>query len=101
MKAEAAATITSVTIIASLGFPRECSITFCPMKPTAPVRIIPWLMSSMDAVIQTLKHGGRLGWSYKGTPYEKVFNKDGITTEFIRCIDPATGLVAKIIRKKV
>ncbi len=63
--------------------------------------LCPWLLSSMDAVIQVLRFGGRLGWMYGGTPYEKVINKAGVTTEFIRCIDPASGLVAKIIRTKV
>ena len=60
--------------------------------------LCPWLLSSMDAVLQALRFGGTLPWSYKGTPYEKVINKSGVTTEFIRCIDPASGLVAKLTR---
>ena len=41
-------------------------------------------------------------WLYEGTPYKKVIDPDGITTEFIRCPDPtASGVVAKITRTKV
>jgi uncharacterized repeat protein (TIGR04076 family) len=64
-------------------------------------RLCPWLLSSMDAVIQVLRFGGTLGWQYKGTPYEKVINRNGVTTEYVRCIDPASGIVMKITRKEV
>jgi hypothetical protein len=42
-----------------------------------------------------------LPWKYEGTPYEKVINPDGVTTEFVRCPDPTSNLVAKIIRTRV
>lgn len=62
-------------------------------------RICPWLASSLDPVIQTLRFGGTLGWRYTGTPYEKVIDPRGITTEYVRCIDPtASGIVVKVIR---
>ncbi len=62
-------------------------------------RICPWLASSLDPVIQTLRFGGTLGWRYMGTPYEKVIDPRGITTEYVRCIDPtASGIVVKVIR---
>jgi len=64
-------------------------------------KICPWLLSSMDAVIQVLRFGGTLGWRYKDTPYEKVINKNGVTTEYVRCIDPASGIVVKIIRTEI
>jgi len=38
---------------------------------------------------------------YQGTPYEKVVDPDGVTTEFVRCPDPTSGLVAKITRTRV
>jgi uncharacterized repeat protein (TIGR04076 family) len=57
-----------------------------------------WLIDSASHMIRVLQYGGRLGWSYEGTPYEKIINKDGVTTEFVRCPDPTTaGVVLKII----
>ena len=64
-------------------------------------KICPWLLGSMDAVIQVLRYGGTLGWRYGGTPYEKVINKNGVTTEYVRCIDPASGIVMKITRTTI
>jgi hypothetical protein len=65
-------------------------------------KICPWLVSSMDSFIKTLVFGGTLGWRYKDTPYEKVIDPHGITTEFIRCPDPtASGIVVKLTRTKI
>ncbi len=64
-------------------------------------KICPWLLSSMHDFIIALQHGATLGWTYEGTPYEKVINPDGITTEFVRCPDPTSDLVAKITRTLV
>ena len=65
-------------------------------------KICPWLASSLDPIIQTLRNGGTLGWQYSGTPYEKEINPDGITTEFVRCVDPTeSGIVVKVIRTKL
>ena len=65
-------------------------------------KICPWLMDSMSGIIHTLRFGGKLGWQYPNTPYEKVWNKNGITTEYIRCVDPsASGIVVKIIRTAI
>lgn len=62
-------------------------------------KICPWLMDSMNGFIRALRYGGTLGWDYEGTPYEKVINPEGITTEFVRCPDPTnSGIVVKIIR---
>ena len=59
----------------------------------------PWLADSMTGMIRVLEHGGTLSWKYKGTPYEKVIDPDGVTTEFVRCPDPtASGIVIKITR---
>ena len=59
----------------------------------------PWLADSMMGMIRALESGGTLPWRYKGTPYEKVNDPDGVTTEFVRCPDPtACGIVIKIIR---
>jgi len=63
-------------------------------------RICEWLMDSMNGAIRVLKYGGTMPWLYQGTPYEKVIDPDGITTEFIRCPDPTSGLVAKITRTR-
>ena len=62
--------------------------------------ICPWLKDSMSGAIRVLEYGGTLPWLYQGTPYEKVIDPDGITTEFIRCPDPTRVVVAKITRRR-
>ena len=65
-------------------------------------KICTWLIESATTMIKVLRHDGRLGWSYKGTPYEKIINKDGVTTEFVRCPDPTSaGVVLKITAKMI
>lgn len=65
-------------------------------------KLCPWLLDSMHSIIHVLRFGGTLPWDYKDTPYEKVTDEDGITTEYIRCIDPtASGIVVKVIRTRV
>ncbi len=64
--------------------------------------ICPWLLDSLSSIVDALRAGETLGWRYKDTPYEKVINKQGITTEFIRCVDPTeSGIVVKVIRTKL
>ena len=58
-------------------------------------------MDSMNGFLRVLEYGGSLTWMYRGTPYEKTVDPDGVTTEFVRCPDPTSGLVAKIIRTRV
>ncbi len=64
-------------------------------------RICPWLLSSMHDFIVLLQHGAALPWKYEGTPYQKVIDLDGVTTEYVRCPDPTSNLVAKIIRTRL
>ncbi len=64
-------------------------------------RICPWLLASMHDFIRILEFGGTLPWKYEGTPYEKVIDPNGVTTEFVRCPDPTANLVAKIIRTRL
>jgi uncharacterized repeat protein (TIGR04076 family) len=65
-------------------------------------RMCPWLLDSMNSVIRVLEFGGTLAWLYEGTPYRKVIDPDGVTTEFIRCPDPTdAGVVVKITRTRV
>ncbi len=65
-------------------------------------RICPWLLDSMNGAVRVLEYGGTLPWLYEGTPYKKVMDPDGVTTEFIRCPDPTdSGVVLKITRTKV
>ena len=65
-------------------------------------KLCPWLLDSLHGVIHALRFGGTLPWRYKGTPYEKVIDPEGITTEFVRCIDPtASGIVVKVIRTRM
>jgi len=64
-------------------------------------RICPWLMDSMNGALRVLEYGGTMPWLYEGTPYEKVIDPNGITTEFIRCPDPSRVVVAKITRRRV
>ncbi len=56
----------------------------------------PWLVDSLTVVVRALKHGGNLSWKYKDTPHEKVIDRDGLTTEYVRCIDTtASGIIIK------
>jgi uncharacterized repeat protein (TIGR04076 family) len=64
-------------------------------------KICPWLLSSMHDFIVALKVGATLPWKYEGTPYEKIINVKGITTEYVRCPDPTANLVAKITRTEI
>ena len=62
-------------------------------------KLCPWLVDSINSAIRVLIFGGTLPWKYENTPYEKEFNEDGVTTEFIRCVDPTnSGIVVKIIK---
>ena len=64
-------------------------------------KICAWLRPAMIQPIRLLEAGVTLPWKYAGTPYEKVIDPDGITTEYIRCPDPTADLVAKIIRTNI
>jgi hypothetical protein len=65
-------------------------------------KVCPWLLDSLRGVIEELAVGKTLGWRYAGTPYEKVIDKNSVTTEFVRCIDPtASGIVVKVIRTRI
>lgn len=65
-------------------------------------RICPYLKGSLSVFIEQLADGQTLPWTYAGTPYEKVINQDGITTEYVRCPDPSEKyVVAKIIRTQI
>jgi uncharacterized repeat protein (TIGR04076 family) len=58
-----------------------------------------WLASALDPVVTSLAGGAIYPWLYKGTPYEKVIDPEGVTTEYIRCPDPTeAGIVVKITR---
>lgn len=64
-------------------------------------KICPWLLASLHDFIRLLQNDVTLGWKYEDTPYEKIINQDGITTEYVRCPDPTADLVAKITRTEV
>lgn len=64
-------------------------------------KVCPWLRGSLNDFIRILEFGGTLPWRYEGTPYEKVIDPDGITTEYVRCPDPTSNLVVKIIRTRI
>jgi len=58
-----------------------------------------WLASALDPVCTSLAAGAIYPWKYAGTPYEKVIDLEGVTTEYIRCPDPSkAGIVVKITR---
>jgi len=64
--------------------------------------ICPYLKGSLSPFIEELAEGLTLPWTYAGTPYEKVINEGGITTEYVRCPDPSDKyVVAKIIRTQI
>jgi hypothetical protein len=65
-------------------------------------KLCPWLLAGLDGFIKALRYGGMLPWLYEGTPYQKVIDPEGVTTEFVRCADPtASGIVVKVIRTKL
>ena len=64
-------------------------------------KICPWLQTSMHDFLVALAHGATLPWKYEGTPYQKVIDPDGVTTEYVRCPDPTSNLVARITRTRV
>ncbi len=64
-------------------------------------RMCPWLFASMQDMLLLLGNGVTLPWKYEGTPYQKVIDPNGVTTEYIRCPDPTSNLVAKITRTRV
>ena len=64
-------------------------------------KLCPWLRASLNEFVRLLENGVTLPWRYEGTPYEKVVDPDGVTTEYVRCPDPTSALVAKITRTKV
>lgn len=70
-------------------YPQDCS------------RVCPWLLDSARSMIRVLQYGGRLPWEYAGTPYEKLMDPQGVTTEYIRCPDPTAHVILKIIRTKI
>ncbi len=61
-------------------------------------KLCPWLRTSLNDFVRILEFGGTLPWKYEGTPYEKVIDPEGLTTEYVRCPDPTSNLVAKISR---
>jgi uncharacterized repeat protein (TIGR04076 family) len=65
-------------------------------------KLCPWMMDSLTGFIRALQNGGTLPWRYRGTPYEKEIDPDGVTTEYVRCPDPtASGIVMKITRRAI
>lgn len=64
-------------------------------------KICPWLRASLNEFVRLLENGVTLPWMYEGTPYAKVIDPDGVTTEYVRCPDPTSNLVAKITRTRV
>ena len=64
-------------------------------------KICPWLQGSLRDFLVALSHGATLPWKYEGTPYEKGIDPDGVTTEYVRCPDPTSNLVARITRTRV
>jgi hypothetical protein len=65
-------------------------------------RICHWLLDSLRGVLKALSANETLNWDYEGTAYEKTVDPEGITTEYVRCIDPtSSGIVVKIIRTRL
>lgn len=64
-------------------------------------KLCPWLRASLNEFVRLLENGVTLPWKYEGTSYEKVIDPEGVTTEYVRCPDPTSNLVARIIRTRV
>ena len=70
--------------------------------PEDKAKICSWLLDSANTMIRVLEYDGKLPWNYANTPYKKVIDPKGITTEFVRCPDPTSaGVVLKITRTKL
>lgn len=54
----------------------------------------------MMGMIRALENGGELPWRYRGTPYEKVIDADGVTTEYVRCPDPTRSVVVMKVNRR-
>ena len=52
-------------------------------------KLCPWLVDSLTGMLRVLENGATLPWKYRGTPYEKMIDPEGVTTEFVRCPTPA------------
>jgi hypothetical protein len=62
-------------------------------------KMCPWLLNDINQIVQIMRFGGEMHWTYENTPYEKVFGENGKTTEYIRCIDPTkSGIVIEIAK---
>lgn len=49
-----------------------------------------------------MEWGAVFPWDYEGTPFHKVSDPEGVTTEFVRCPDPTPdGIVVKITRRAI
>jgi uncharacterized repeat protein (TIGR04076 family) len=88
-----------IEIVEGTCGPHQAGQTF--KYPEEKGKICNWLMDSMNGALRVLEYGGTMPWLYEGTPYQKVIDKDGLTTEFIRCPDPTRVVVAKISRRRV
>lgn len=64
-------------------------------------KICPWLRASLNKFVRVMEYGVTLPWMYENTPYQKVSDPQGVSTEFVRCPDPTSNLVAKITRTRV
>ena len=89
----------TVEIVEGKCGPHQAGQTF--KYPDEKGKICPWLMDSMNGAIRVLEYGGTMPWLYEGTPYQKVIDPNGLTTEFIRCPDPSRVVVAKVSRRHV
>ena len=63
-------------------------------------KICPWLRAGLNEFVRMMEAGITFPWMYENTPYQKVSDPEGISTEYIRCPDPTSNLVAKITRTR-
>ncbi len=65
-------------------------------------KICPWLRDAMGGILRAMEWGAVFPWDYDATPYRKVSDANGVTTEFVHCPDPTrNGIVVKITRTMV
>ena len=64
-------------------------------------KLCPWLRTSLHDFLRLMENDVTLTWKYEGTPYEKIINENGVTTEYVRCPDPTSKLVARITRTEI
>jgi hypothetical protein len=64
-------------------------------------KLCPYIRGGTIEFIQQLEAGATLPWRYLGTPYKKVIDQEGISTEYVRYPDPSENNTAVMLAKTI